>query len=107
MGSITKKGERHIRRPLGIRMTSQVQRALEFPDRAHPRILKLLERRPIRLATIAMANKAARVGVFVLNRRGFTVELLVQMLGCFFSGVQGLIEVLLCFFQRDVSDFAV
>lgn len=42
-----------------------------------------------------------------LNRPGFTGELLVQMLGCFFIRVQGLIEVLLCFLRRDVSDFAV
>ncbi len=61
LGSITKKGDRYIRRLLVIGMTSQVQRALKFPDRVHPWILKLLERKPVRLATIAMANKAARV----------------------------------------------
>ena len=43
----------------------------------------------------------------VLNRPGFSGELLVQMLGCFFCGFQGFIEVLLCFLRRDVSDFAV
>lgn len=42
-----------------------------------------------------------------LNRPGFTGELLFQMLGCFFSGIQGLMELLLCFLRRDVSDFAV
>lgn len=61
LGSITKKGDRYLRRLLVIGMTSQVQRAQKFPDRVHPWILKLLERKPIRLATIAMANKAARI----------------------------------------------
>ena len=42
-----------------------------------------------------------------LNRSGFTGELLFQMLGRFLSGIQGFIEVHLCFFWRDVSDFAV
>lgn len=45
--------------------------------------------------------------VIDLNRPGFTGECLVQLLGRFFSGIQGLIEILLCFFRRDVSDFAV
>ncbi len=43
----------------------------------------------------------------VLNRPGFTGELLVQILSCFFSGIQGFIEVLLCFMGGDVIDFAV
>ena len=42
-----------------------------------------------------------------MNRPGFTGELLVQLLGCFFCGIQGIIVVLLCFLRRDVSDFAV
>jgi len=47
------------------------------------------------------------ITIIAMNRPGFTGELLVQMLGCFFSGIQGFIEVLLCFLRRDVSDFAV
>ena len=42
-----------------------------------------------------------------LNRPGFTGELLVQILSYFFSGIQGFIEVLLCFMRRDITDFAV
>ena len=42
-----------------------------------------------------------------LNRPGFAGELLVQILGCFFSRVQGFVEILFCFLWRDVSDFTV
>ena len=47
------------------------------------------------------------VGFVYVNRPVFTGELLFQMLGRFLSGIQGFIEVHLCFFWRDVSDFAV
>jgi len=61
LGGISKKGDRYIRRLLVIGMTSQVQRARRFPGRVHPWIMQLLERKPVRLATIAMANKTARI----------------------------------------------
>ena len=61
LGGISKKGDRYIRRLLVIGMTSQVQRARGFPERVHPWIIQLLARKPVRLATVAMANKAARI----------------------------------------------
>ncbi|MEM9207440.1 MAG: IS110 family transposase [Pseudomonadota bacterium] len=61
LGGISKKGDRYLRRLLVIGMTSQVQRARKFPERVHPWILQLLARKPVRLATVAMANKAARI----------------------------------------------
>lgn len=61
LGGISMKGDRYLRRLLVIGMTSQVQRARKFPERVHPWILQLLDRKPARLATIAMANKAARI----------------------------------------------
>ena len=42
-----------------------------------------------------------------VNCPGFTGERLVQMLGCFFIGIQGFIEHLLCFMRRDISNCAV
>ena len=42
-----------------------------------------------------------------VNRPLFAGERLVRMLGCFFMWVQGCIEHLLCFMQRDISDSAV
>jgi len=61
LSGITKKGDRYLRRLLVIGMTSQVQRARTYPERVHPWIMQLLERKPVRLATIAMANKTARI----------------------------------------------
>jgi transposase len=45
---------------LVIGMTSQVQRARGFPERVHPWIMQLLDRKPVRRATLAMPNKTAR-----------------------------------------------
>jgi len=69
LGRITKKGDRYIRRLLVIGMTSQVQRSRGYPERVHPWIMQLLERKPMRLATIAMANKAARI-IWVILTKG-------------------------------------
>ena len=68
LGRISKKGDRYIRRLLVIGMTSQVQRARGYPERVHPWIMQLLERKPTRLATIAMANKAARIIWAILTK---------------------------------------
>jgi transposase len=68
LGRISKKGDRYIRRLLVMGMTSQVQRARGHPERVHPWIMQLLERKPVRLATMAMANKAARIIRAVLTK---------------------------------------
>lgn len=68
LGGISKKGDRYIRRLLVIGMTSQAQRAREYPERVLPWILQLLERKPARLATVAMANKAARIIRAILTK---------------------------------------
>ncbi len=68
LGRISKKGDRYIRRLLVIGMTSQVQRSRGYPERVHPWITQLLERKPMRLATIAMANKAARIIWAILTK---------------------------------------
>ena len=68
LGGISKKGDRYIRRLLVIGMTSQVQRARGYPERMHPWIMPLLERKPARLATVAMANKAARIIWAILTK---------------------------------------
>ena len=68
LGRISKKGDRYIRRLLVIGMTSQLQRARGYPERVHPWIMQLLERKPMHLATIAMANKAARIIWAILTK---------------------------------------
>ena len=48
-----------------------------------------------------------RLFLEAVNRPGFAGECLVQLLGRFFGGVQGLIIFLLSFLRRDVADFRV
>jgi transposase len=68
LGRISKKGDRYLRRLLVIGMTSQVQPARGYPECVHPWIIQLLERKPVRLATVAMANKAARIIWAILTK---------------------------------------
>ncbi|MEM8624616.1 MAG: IS110 family transposase [Pseudomonadota bacterium] len=68
LGKITKKGDSYIRRLLVIGMTSRLKRARQDPDTLDPWARRLLERKPARLATVAMANKTARIIWAVLTR---------------------------------------
>lgn len=68
LGRITKKGDAYIRRLLVIGMTSRLQRARTNPEDVDPWTRQLLERKPARVATVAMANKTARIIWAVLTR---------------------------------------
>ena len=48
--------------------TEQLRR---YPERVHPWIMQLLERKPMRLATIAMANKTARIIWAILTKETY------------------------------------
>jgi transposase len=61
LGQITKSGDREIRRLLVLGATSMVHRAAEWNSVVGAWLRKLLERRPVRLATVALANKIARI----------------------------------------------
>ncbi len=61
LGRISKMGDRYLRRLLVAGMTTRVRAARARPDRVEPWLASLLERKPVRLATVAMANKAARI----------------------------------------------
>ena len=50
-------------------MTSLVARNARRPDAADPRITALLARKPLRVATVAMANHAARA-IWAIMTRG-------------------------------------
>jgi len=54
-----------------VGMTSLVRRARVNPACVDPRILDLLARKPVRLATVAMANRTARI-VWAVMARGET-----------------------------------
>lgn len=68
LGKITKMGDRYLRRLLVLGMTALVRRARYRPDRADPRHIELLARKPMRLVTVAMANKTARIIWAVMSR---------------------------------------
>lgn len=69
LGRITKMGDRYLRKLLVIGATSLVRRAKYKPQAADPHLLALLARKPARVASVAMANKMARV-VWAVMARG-------------------------------------
>ncbi|WP_332017537.1 IS110 family transposase [Devosia ureilytica] len=69
LGRITKMGDRYLRKLLVIGATSLVRRAKYKPESADPHLLALLARKPARVASVAMANKTARV-VWAVMARG-------------------------------------
>jgi len=68
LGRISKMGDRYIRRLMVIGMTSRMKQIKAAPDRFDPWFADLLERKPAKLAAVAMANKTARIIWAVLTR---------------------------------------
>lgn len=73
LGRITKMGDRYLRKLLVVGATSLIRRARHKPEAADPHLLALLARKPSRVASVAMANKMARV-VWALMARGETYQ---------------------------------
>jgi transposase len=69
LGRITKAGNREIRRLLVLGATSMVYRADGWNSAAGAWLRKILERRPVRLVTVALANKMARIAWAVITRK--------------------------------------
>ena len=69
LGRISKMGNQYLRKLLVAGMTARVSAAKAYPDRVDPWTKALLERKPVRLATVAMANKAARIAWAVLSQK--------------------------------------
>jgi transposase len=69
LGRITKAGDRNLRRLLVLGATSLVHYARRKPQQA-PWINGLLARRPVRVVTVAIANKLARVAWALLAHGG-------------------------------------
>jgi len=61
LGRITKKGDRYIRKLLIVGMTSRALMAKNKPEKADIWTAEMLAEKPFRLATVAMANKSARI----------------------------------------------
>lgn len=68
LGRITKMGDRYLRQLLVVGATSLIRRAKHKPDTADPRLVGLLARKPARVASVAMANKMARIAWAIMSR---------------------------------------
>ena len=73
VGRISKMGDRYLRKLLVVGATALIRHARHEPDRADPRLLALLARKPVRVASVAMATKMARV-VGAIMTRGETYQ---------------------------------
>jgi transposase len=68
LGPISKMGDRYIRRLLVLGMTSRIKQIQQRPDQFDPWFAEILDRKPAKLAAVAMANKTARIIWAVLTR---------------------------------------
>jgi len=68
LGRISKMGDRYIRRLMVVGMTSRIKQIKSTPERFDPWFPGILQRKPAKLAAIAMANKTARIIWAVLSR---------------------------------------
>jgi transposase len=68
LGRISKMGDKYLRKLLIVGMTSLVRRAKYKPDSVDPRLADLLARKPVRVATVALANRAARIAWAIMVR---------------------------------------
>jgi error-prone DNA polymerase len=69
LGRITKAGDKEIRRSLVMGATSMAWRAPQWNSAAGVWTKGLLERRPFRLVTVALANKMARIAWALMTRK--------------------------------------
>jgi error-prone DNA polymerase len=69
LGRITKTGNREIRKLLVLGATSMVYRADGWNSAVGGWLRNILERRPVRLVTVALANKMARMVWALMTRK--------------------------------------
>jgi transposase len=69
LGRITKKGDHYLRKLLIVGMTSRALTAKLHPEKVDIWTARMLAGKPVRLATVAMANKTARVIWAMLTRQ--------------------------------------
>jgi transposase len=69
LGSISKLGDRYLRRLLVAGATAIVQHAKRYPQK-YPWIAKLLAKKPVKVVAIAVANKTARVAWANISKGG-------------------------------------
>src|SRR3954468_21225009 len=69
LGRITKAGNAEIRKLLVLGATSMVRRATLWNSKAGLWVQGVLARRPVRLVTVALANKMARIAWALITRK--------------------------------------
>lgn len=68
LGRISKQGDRYLRRLLVVGATAVMRHARRNPTPMTDWVNGLLERKPFRLVSVALANKLARIAWAVLTR---------------------------------------
>ncbi len=78
---ITKMGDKYLRKLPVVGATSLVRRARHKPETVDPHLVDLLARKPVRVATVAMANKMARIVWAIMAQSDFYQASHSPMLG--------------------------
>ncbi len=68
LGSITKQGNRYLRWLLVVGATAVIRYAQKHGTRNRPWLARLMERRPAKVAAVALANKIARMAWAIMVR---------------------------------------
>ena len=68
LGSISKAGNRYLRKLLVVGALSVIKRAKQLGHTRYPWLTKLMERRSVKIAAIALANKNARTAWAMMAR---------------------------------------
>jgi transposase len=69
LGGISKQGDRYLRRLLVVGATAVIRHTKNKPTPMANWIRKLMEKKPFRLVSVALANKLARIAWVVLTRK--------------------------------------
>jgi transposase len=70
LGAISKAGNRYLRKLLVIGAMAVIKRAKQLGYTRYPWLTKLIERRPTKVAAVALANKIARTAWAMMARSG-------------------------------------
>ncbi len=68
LGPISKAGNRYLRQLLVVGALSVIRRAKQLGTTRHPWLVTLMQRRPVKVAAIALANKIARIAWAMMAR---------------------------------------
>ncbi len=68
LGAISKAGDRYLRQLLVIGALSVIKRAKQLGHTRHPWLVPLMQRRTVKIAAVALANKIARIAWAMMVR---------------------------------------